>query len=86
MKKYTLSAHGSIHLNRKMGGKFPHLTVCAEAWILDYRVRVFLLDLLMVFLFWELNHCRNQYLTYGATHGIRSAGGLSDPHHPSPKV
>lgn len=68
MKKHTLSAHGSIHLNRKMGGKFPHLTVCAEAWILDYRVRVFLLDLLMVFLFWELNHCRNQYLTYGLNH------------------
>ena len=66
--KHTLSAHGSIHLNRKMGGKLPHLTVCAEAWILDYRVRVFLLDLLMVFLFWELNHCRNQYLTYGLNH------------------
>lgn len=64
--KHTLSAHGSIHLNRKLGGKFPHLTICAEAWILDHRIKIFLLDSLMVLLFWEWNHCRNQYLTYGA--------------------
>jgi len=62
---HTLSAHGSILLNRKLGGKFPHLTVCAEAWILDYRMRIFLLDLLMWLLFREHNHCQNQYLRYG---------------------
>lgn len=84
--KHTLSAHGSIHLNRRMGGKFPHLTVCAEAWILDYKVRVFFLDTLMVLLFWEWNHCRNQYLTYGVTHGIHPTGDLSDPHHPSSEI
>lgn len=68
VSKHTLSAHGSILLNRKLGGKFPHLTICAEAWILDYKVRVFFLDALMVLLFWEWNHCRNQYLTYGVNH------------------
>lgn len=62
----TISAHGSIHLNRRLGGKFPHLTLCAEAWILDYKIRVFFLDLLMVVLFWELDHCRKQYMVYGA--------------------
>lgn len=80
MKK-SLSAHGSMHLNRRFGGKFPHLTVCAEAWILDKRVRVFFLDVLMILLFWELNHCRNQYLTYGVTNGTRhsrSSDSLSD--------
>lgn len=65
MKKHTLSAHGSIHLNRRLGGKFPHLTVCAEAWILDYKKRIFFLDLLMWLLFRERNHCQNQYFTYG---------------------
>jgi hypothetical protein len=65
MKKHTLSAHGSIRLNRRIGGKFPHLTVCAEAWILDYRVRIFCLDLLVLLIFRERHHCRNQYLTYG---------------------
>jgi len=63
--RHTLSAHGSILLNRKLGGKFPHLTVCAEAWILDYKMRIFLLDLLMWLLFRECNHCQNQYLRYG---------------------
>jgi len=71
----TISAHGSIHLNRKMGGKFPHLTICAEAWILDYKVRVFFLDFLMILLFWELNHCRKQYLTYGT----KPKGTPNDP-------
>lgn len=66
MARHTLSAHGSILLNRKLGGKFPHLTICAEAWILHRTGRVFFLDLLMLILFFERNHCRNQYLTYGA--------------------
>lgn len=66
--RYTLSAHGSILLNRKLGGKFPYLTICAEAWILDYRVRIFFLDLLMWLLFRERNHCQNQYLKYGRSY------------------
>lgn len=66
MERYSLSAHGSMHLNRRFGGKFPHLTICAEAWILHRTGRVFLLDLLMIVLFWEFNHCKKQYLAYGA--------------------
>jgi len=61
----SLSARGSIHLNRRFGGKFPHLTICGEAWILDRKVRIALLDTLMFLLFLERNHCRNQYRTYG---------------------
>ena len=86
MKKHTLSAHGSIHLNRRLGGKFPHLTVCAEAWILDYKVRIFLLDTLMYLLFLEKNHCQNQYLTYGVNHGIPASVGVPDSGHSSSKV
>lgn len=61
----SLSARGSIHLNRKLGGKFPHLTICAEAWILDLRIRIFFFDTLMWLLFSERNHCQNQYRAYG---------------------
>jgi len=64
MKK-SLFAHGSIHLNRRLGGKFPHLTICAEAWILHHTRKIFFLDLLILVFFWERNHCRNQYLTHG---------------------
>lgn len=70
MIKHTLSGSVSIHLNRRMGGKFSHLTVCAEAWILHRTGRVFLLDLLMFVLFRERHHCQNQYLTYGAKKGF----------------
>lgn len=77
--KYSLSGHGSIHLNRKMGGKFPHLTVCAEAWILHRTGRVFFLDLLMLLLFWELNHCKKQYLTYGLKPGRKPHETDEDP-------
>jgi hypothetical protein len=63
---HTLSSHGSIYLNRRLGGKFPHLTICAEAWILHRTRRILFLDLLIFLIFWEMNHCRNQYLKYGA--------------------
>jgi len=61
----SLSARGSIRLNQRLGGKFPHLTICAEAWILDLRMRILFLDILMWLLFLERNHCRNQYRAYG---------------------
>lgn len=67
--KETISGHGSIHLNRRIGGKFPHLTVCAEAWILHRTGRVFLFDLICLILFWERSHCKKQYLKYGAKKG-----------------
>lgn len=64
--KYSLSASGSIHLNRRLGGKLPHLTFCAEAWILDHKKKVFFLDLLVFITCLETDHCRKQYLAYGA--------------------
>lgn len=64
--KYSLSAHGSIRLNRRLGGKLPHLTFCAEAWILDHRKKIFFLDLLVFITCLETGHCRKQYLAYGA--------------------
>lgn len=54
-----------MRLNRARGGRFEHLTICAEEWILDRRLRVLILDAMMLAIFFERDHCRKQYHTYG---------------------
>lgn len=58
-------ARASMRLNAWRGGKFPHLTICAELWVLDRRLAYRTIDLILLVVFFERDHCKRQYLTYG---------------------
>ena len=83
----SILARVSIWANRKRGG-LPHLTICAEMWILDRRLWCALLDAIILVIWWERNHCRNQYIRYGINqrtlHGFpgRSASSLDPTSEP----
>lgn len=60
----SLLARVSMRANRARGG-IPHLTICAEMWILDRRLWCAVLDAMILVILWERHQCRNQYIRYG---------------------
>lgn len=54
-----------MRLNKMRGGRFPHLTICAELWLLDRRLWVMIIDAMMLVIYLERAHCQKQYWTYG---------------------
>jgi len=43
----SLMARLSMRANKLRGGKMPHLTICAELWLLDKRLPIFIIDAMM---------------------------------------
>lgn len=66
----------SRRLNAIRGGQFPHLTICAELWVLDRRLQCHAIDFIMLIIWWETAHCKKQYLTHDINQ--RTLHGLSD--------